>query len=219
MRIKERDKVGKIEDKLGIFLLISLIILMLLSIHLVPSVCRQLTPPSPPKVTEIILILTTTNSTTVSISTNANITVIAAVKDWKGNLSKPKGFAIEFEIEEAKVKGEVGEVETGGRYHLTKSIAQTDDKGKAYTNLNLNLELVNETAPVEPVEVVVKASWHKGYSEGVSVSKSVNVTSADGSEAKKVPVMSLYGVVLLAALLCLAAVYSISRGKGMRRKK
>jgi len=90
---------------------------------------------------------------------------------------------IEFEIEEAKVKGGV---EKEGGCYLTKSIAQTDANGKAYTNLNL--ELVNETTPME---VVVKASWHKRQSEGVSVSKSVNVTLA--SEGEKVPVMSLWG--------------------------
>jgi len=90
-----------------------------------------------------------------------------------------------------------------------KRKAQTDANGKAYTNLGL----VNETAPME---VVVKASWHKRQSEGVSVSKSVNVTLA--SEGEKVPVMSLWGMILLVALLCLAAVYSRDKGKGMRRE-
>ena len=196
MGMKERDERRKIA---GISIIIFFIIL---SVFPIPSVCRQLTPPSPPRVTEIIL--STTNFTTVSA--NANITVIAAVKKWEGNLTKPEGFVIEFEIEEAKIKG--GVKKEGGCY-LTKSIAQTDANGKAYTNL----ELVNETTPME---VVVKASWHKGYSEGVSVSKSVNVTLA--SEGEKVPVMSLWGMVLLVALLCLAVVYSISRDKGMRRE-
>ena len=166
-----------------------------------PSVCK-LTPPPPPKVTEMTL--STVNSTTVN--SNANITVIATVKKWEGNLTKPEGFVIEFEIEEVKVKGE----ESG--YYLTKSIAQTDANGKAYTNLIL--ESVNETAPVE---VVVKASWHKGYPEGVSVSKRVNVTTVGSSEIEKVPVMSLWGMILLVALLCLFAAYSIGRGKGLRK--
>jgi len=163
-----------------------------------PSVCK-LTPPPPPKVTEMTL--STINSTTVNSN---NITVIATVKKWEGNLTKPEGFVIEFEIEE--VKGE--EI----RYYLTKSIAQTDANGKAYTNLIL--ESVNETASVE---VVVKASWHKRYPEGVSVSKRVNVTSVGSSEGEKVPVMSLWGIILLVVLLCLFAASSIRKGKGMGR--
>jgi len=81
--------------------------------------------------------------------------------------------------------------------------------GKAYTNLIL--ESVNETAPVE---VVVKASWHKGYPERVSVSKRVNVTSVGTSGGKKVPVISLWGIILLVVLLCLFAASSI-RSKSM----
>ena len=166
--IRERSRRG---ETIGIF-----IFLILLAFP-TSSVCK-LTPPPPPKVTEMTL--STVNSTTVN--SNANITVIATVKKWEGNLTKPEGFVIEFEIEEVKVKGE----ESG--YYLTKSIAQTDANGKAYTNLIL--ESVNETAPVE---VVVKASWHKGYPEGVSVSKRVNVASVGSSEREKVPVMSLWG--------------------------
>ena len=174
------------------------ILLMSILMFPTPSVCK-LIPPPPPKVTEMTL--STINSTTVNSN---NITVIAAVKKWEGNLTKPEGFVIEFEIEE--VKGE--EIE----YYLTKSIAQTDANGKAYTNLIL--ESVNETAPVE---VVVKASWHKGYPEGVSVSKRVNVTSVGSSEGEKVPVMSLWGIILLVVLLCLFAASSIRKGKGMGR--
>jgi len=175
------------------------ILLMLILMFLTPSVCK-LTPPPPPKVTEMTL--STVNFTTVN--SNANITVIATVKKWEGNLTKPEGFVIEFEIEE--VKGE----ESG--YYLTKNIAQTDANGKAYTNLIL--ESVNETAPVE---VVVKVSWHKGHPEGISVSKRVNVTSVGVSEGKKVPVMSLWGMILLVVLLCLFTAYSIRKGKGVGR--
>ena len=67
------------------------------------------------------------------------------------------------------------------------------------------------------MEVVVKASWHKGYPEGVSVSKRVNVTSVGSSEREKVPVMSLWGMILLVVLLCLFAASSIRKGKGMGR--
>jgi len=202
MEIRKREIRKKIVIPFLTFFIILMLALLPLLLLPIPSTCRQLMPPSPPKVTEIIL--STTNSTTVSA--NANITIIAAVKKWEGNLTKPEGFVIEFEIEEAKVKGGV---EKEGGCYLTKSIAQTDANGKAYTNLNL--ELVNETTPVE---VVVKASWHKGQSEGVSVNKSVNVTSAEGSEGEKVPVISLWGMVLLVVFLCLVAVYCISRDKG-----
>ena len=133
---------GELRERRGKEKIISGAIMILLLVS-TPSVCK-LTPPPPPKVTEITL--STVNSTTVN-----SITVIATVKRWEGNLTKPEGFVIEFEIEE--VKGE----ESG--YYLTKSIAQTDANGKAYTNLIL--ESVNETAPLE---VVVKASWHKGLS-------------------------------------------------------
>ena len=199
MRIRGgiRERCGReeiISSSIGIFIL-----MILLLTFPTPSVCK-LTPPPPPKVTEMTL--STVNSTTVN--SNANITVIATVKKWEGNLTKPEGFVIEFEIEE--VKGE----EIG--YYLTKSIAQTDANGKAYTNLIL--ESVNETAPVE---VVVKASWHKGHPGGVSVSKRVNVTSVGVSEGKKVPVMSLWGRILLVVLLCLFAASSIRKSKGMGR--
>jgi len=128
----------------------------------------------------------------------------AAVKKREGNLTKLEGFVIEFEIEE--VKGE----EIG--YYLKKVLRKQMRMGKHYTNLIL--ESVNETAPVE---VVVKASWHKGYPEGVSVSKRVNVTSVGSSEREKVPVMSLWGMILLVVLLCLFAASSIRKGKGMGR--
>jgi len=199
MRIRGgiRERCGR-KEIISSSINISILMILLLTFP-TPSVCK-LTPPPPPKVTEMTL--STVNSTTVN--SNANITVIATVKKWVGNLTKPEGFVIEFEIE--GVKGE----EIG--YYLTKSIAQTDANGKAYTNLIL--ESVNETAPVE---VVVKASWHKGYPEGVSVSKRVNVASVGSSEREKVPVMSLWGIILLVVLLCLFAAYSIGRGKGMGR--
>ena len=187
---------GKLRERYGKEEIIIMIMILSLLMFSTPSVCK-LTPPPPPKVTEITL--STVNSTTVN-----SITVIATVKKWEGNLTKPEGFVIEFEIEE--VKGE----ESG--YYLTKNIAQTDANGKAYTNLIL--ESVNETAPVE---VVVKASWHKGYPEEVSVSKRVNVASVGSSEREKVPVMSLWGIILLVVLLCLFAAYSIRKGKGMGR--
>ena len=199
MRIRGgiRERCGR-KEIISSSINISILMILLLTFP-TPSVCK-LTPPPPPKVTEMTL--STVNSTTVN--SNANITVIATVKKWVGNLTKPEGFVIEFEIEE--VKGE----EIG--YYLTKSIAQTDANGKAYTNLIL--ESVNETAPVE---VVVKASWHKGHPGGVSVSKRVNVTSVGVSEGKKVPVMSLWGIILLVVLLCLFAAYSIRKGKSMRK--
>ena len=187
---------GKLRERRRKEKIIGSVVFMILLLISTPSVCK-LTPPPPPKVKEMTL--STVNSTTVN-----SITVIATVKKWEGNLTKPEGFVIEFEIEE--VKGE----ESG--YYLTKSIAQTDANGKAYTNLIL--ESVNETAPVE---VVVKASWHKGHPGGVSVSKRVNVTSVGVSEGKKVPVMSLWGIILLVVLLCLFAAYSIRKGKSMRR--
>ena len=187
---------GKLRERRRKEKIIGSVVFMILLLISTPSVCK-LTPPPPPKVKEMTL--STVNSTTVN-----SITVIATVKKWEGNLTKPEGFVIEFEIEE--VKGE----ESG--YYLTKSIAQTDANGKAYTNLIL--ESVNETAPLE---VVVKASWHKGYPEEVSVSKRVNVASAGSSEREKVPVMSLWGMILLVVLLCLLAAYSIRKGKGMGR--
>jgi len=187
---------GKLRERRRKEKIIGSVVFMILLLISTPSVCK-LTPPPPPKVKEMTL--STVNSTTVN-----SITVIATVKKWEGNLTKPEGFVIEFEIEE--VKGE----ESG--YYLTKSIAQTDANGKAYTNLIL--ESVNETAPLE---VVVKASWHKGYPEEVSVSKRVNVTSVGSSEREKVPVMSLWGMILLVVLLCLLAAYSIRKGKGMGR--
>jgi len=199
MRIRRgmRGRCGRKEITSSIFIILLISILTFAT----PSVCK-LTPPPPPKVTEMTL--STVNSTTVN--SNANITVTATVKKWEGNLTKPEGFVIEFEIKEVKVKGE----ESG--YYLTKSIAQTDANGKAYTNLIL--ESVNETASVE---VVVKASWHKGHPGGVSVSKRVNVTLVGSPEREKVPVMSLWGMILLVVLLCLFAAYSIRKGKGMGR--
>ncbi|MCW3132505.1 MAG: hypothetical protein N2V73_07305 [Candidatus Methanospirare jalkutatii] len=194
-----RERCGR-EESNNISIFTFMILLTFLLMFPTPSVCK-LTPPPPPKVTEMTL--STINSPTVNSN---NITVIATVKKWEGNLTRPEGFVIEFEIEEVKVKGE----ESG--YYLTKSIAQTDANGKAYTNLIL--ESVNETAPVE---VVVKASWHKGHPGGVSVSKRVNVTSVGSSEREKVPVMSLWGIILLVVLLCLFAAYSIRKGKGMGR--
>ena len=65
------------------------------------------------------------------------------------------------------------------------------------------------------MEVVAKASWHKGHPGGVSVSRRVNVTSVGSSEREKVPVMSLWGMILLVVLLCLFAASSIRKGKGM----
>ena len=189
---------GKLRERRRKEKIIGSVVFMILLLISTPSVCK-LTPPPPPKVKEMTL--STVNSATVN-----SITVIATVKKWEGNLTEPEGFVIEFEIEEVKVKGEES------RYYLTKSIAQTDANGKAYTNLIL--ESVNETAPLE---VVVKASWHKGYPEEVSVSKRVNVASAGSSEREKVPVMSLWGMILLVVLLCLLAAYSIRKGKGMGR--
>ena len=117
MRIRGgiRERCGReeiISSSIGIFIL-----MILLLTFPTPSVCK-LTPPPPPKVTEMTL--STVNSTTVN--SNANITVIATVKKWEGNLTKPEGFVIEFEIEE--VKGE----EIG--YYLKKVLRKQMRMGK-----------------------------------------------------------------------------------------